>query len=212
MTLPVETLDALFVADERIGNAILRPATLAHLVAMDALLGIGIGGLILRKDALLAAWILTLDYPGCVRAVRDDKWTLAAFKEWVAKCGCTADECFLSANAILANATSTYVPGAGGESGEAVYSTPHGFGYPLEIAEFLCHEYGWDFARALDEPLVRIYGLVNCARQRNGGKNGDFDYFERILQRQFSDAKAAAEKTKAEEDVEATTVGDGDGK
>ena len=212
MTLPVETIDALFVADERVGNAVLRPATLAHLAAMDAL-GVGVCGLVARKDALLAAWVLTLDYAGCVRAVRDEKWTLAAFKAWVAKCGCTADECFLAVNAVVAHAASTYVPGAGGEGdGGSVYSTPHGFGWPLEVAEFLCHEYGWDFARAMDEPLVRVYGLVNCARQRNGGRNGDFDYYERILQRQFKEAKAAAEKTKAEADADAApTVADGGG-
>lgn len=135
MTLPVETLDALFVADERVGNAVLRPATLAHLAAMDAL-GVGVCGLVARKDALLAAWVLTLDYAGCVRAVRDEKWTLAAFKAWVAKCGCTADECFLAVNAVVAHAASTYVPGAGGEGdGGSVYSTPHGFGLPQEVAD-----------------------------------------------------------------------------
>lgn len=64
--------------------------------------------------------------------------------------------------------------------GAPISFTPHGLGWPLRLAEQLCAEYGWPFEAALKTPLARAWALDACARERHGGKHGDFDYIERI--------------------------------
>ena len=58
-------------------------------------------------------------------------------------------------------------------------ATPYGLGWPLELAESLCAEYGWRWQEALDTPVVTVWALVAAARQRKGGRHGGIDYIER---------------------------------
>lgn len=204
--LPIETLNALFVAGEGVGNVTLRPATLAHLAAMEAF-GVDVSKGIAFEKTHLVAWILTLDFEGCSRAILDDFFARSEMARWMEGARCSAAVLYPLVVRVLQRAFSAYVAGADdGKDGATTYSAPRGFGYPLEIAEFLCHEYGWTIEEAMNAPLARVYGMMNCARQRSGGKNGDFDYYERILQRAFKDAKNAAERAAAD------SAGDNGGK
>jgi len=65
-------------------------------------------------------------------------------------------------------------------------------------AECLCHEYGWTLDAALDTPLATAYALINCARQRNGGKNGGPDYYGRV---QMAEAARAFRKAREERET-----------
>ena len=59
--------------------------------------------------------------------------------------------------------------------------TPDGLGWPLELAGFLCAEYGWTFEYALATPLCRAFALQAVSRVQHGGKHGGPDYVERTL-------------------------------
>ena len=49
-----------------------------------------------------------------------------------------------------------------------------GYGWLLEIAEYLRHEYGMAFETAAEMPLARMCALLACARVRGGGKARGF--------------------------------------
>ena len=68
---------------------------------------------------------------------------------------------------------------AGHVEGERTVFSPSGYGWPLEMAERMMHEYGLTFDEAAAMPMVRIYSLLACARIRGGGKAGGPDYWER---------------------------------
>ena len=93
-----------------------------------------------------------------------------------AKCG--LKELSKAVETVLNTAFATYVKPAAQKDAPKLL-TPHGLGWPLEFAEFLCAEYGWSWRDALDTPVVTVYALAAAARQRTGGKHGGFDYLER---------------------------------
>lgn len=184
--LPVETINALFASPVKVGKTTLKPVTLAHIAAFAAL-GITNDSGIDVEHALLASWLLTMDSDGLAVVVNGGGTD--GFEDWTRRTNPDAYELFPVVNRMLLEAYSTFVPGQDdGKQAESVFSTPTGFGYSLEFAELLCHEYGWDFHRAINTPLVLANGLVCCARKRNGGKNAGPDYYERI---QLGEAKAA---------------------
>ena len=81
-------------------------------------------------------------------------------------------------------AFSTYVKPPKAPAGARVRQGPHGFGWPLEVAEFLCGEYGGSWREALATPVVTAFALVAVSRQRHGDEPGGFDYMERIKGRE----------------------------
>ena len=78
----------------------------------------------------------------------------------------------------------------GHSEGKTVNFTQRGYGWPLEIAEWLMHEYGMGFGEAASMPLVRVYSLLAVARIRNGGKAGGPDYWDRATIAAMKESKA----------------------
>jgi hypothetical protein len=64
-----------------------------------------------------------------------------------------------------------------------------GLGWPFEVAEFLCAEYGWLFADALALPVATALALMTASHQRNGGKFRGMDWMQRIAARKIREKK-----------------------
>lgn len=182
--LPVETVLALFPEGRTVKRrwprrAIrLRPMTLAHAAAMEAQ-GCGIlDGFLRDADALMAAWVLTLDYGRTVRAANGDLGGMMAFAKGCK--GVLAEVC-VAVNMAVADALKPFVP-AKGDGGVNVLKDglPNGYGWPLEVAEALCSRYGWDFDKALRVPLARALALMAVGRANAGCEAGGPDYYNRI--------------------------------
>lgn len=182
MTVPVENYYAAFPASYRAGNVTVGPLTLGGAIRL-AHEGIDCGAAVSRDKVLMAAFVLSgeTDYKRFLRRV---------------KCG--LQELSNAVEMCLNNAFETYVKPPPPPKGARVHTGPHGFGWPLEIAEFLCGEYGWSWRDALATPVVTAYALVATSRQRHCSEPGGFDYMERIKSREVHERKRrAAEKAKA---------------
>ena len=153
---------AAFPPSRRAGNVVLRPLTLAGAVRLGEI-GVDCGEPVARDKLMEVAFILS------------------GGREWrrflrQAKCGLS--ELSRAVEAVLNDAFATFVkpmPAKGG----TIHLTPHGLGWPIEYAEWLCAEYGWGWGEALQTPVATVYALEAAARQRNGGSHGGLDYNQR---------------------------------
>lgn len=175
--LPLETVLAVFPETSRQGGCT-GPLTLAHVVAMEAI-GVEVGVDAQGEKAFLAAWLLTLRPGELGGVVADGEKARASFAKWAETHDADEAETARRVNAVVDAALLPYVRGGGGSTA-CVSAGPQGYGWPLEYAEMLCHEYGMKFEDALATPLATAFGLAACARARNGGKAGGPDYYERI--------------------------------
>jgi len=162
MQVPRENWLAAFPPDVRAGNVVLRPLTLAGAIRLGEA-GLDCGRAVPREKLFEAAFVLSgeTDYRRFLRR---------------AKCGLR--ELSAAVETVLNDAFATVVRPAA-QKNATKHLTPHGLGWPLELAEFLCAEYGWSWREALDTPVVTVYALAAAARQRTGGRHGGFDYLER---------------------------------
>lgn len=162
MQVPPENWLAAFPPVVKAGRVVLRPLTLAGAIRLGAA-GLDCGKAVPREKLFEAAFVLSgeTDYRRFLRRT---------------KCGLRA----LSAavETVLNDAFATAL-GPAARKNATKHLTPHGLGWPLELAEFLCAEYGWSWQEALETPVVTVYALAAAARQRTGGKHGGFDYVER---------------------------------
>lgn len=162
MTVPAEDFIAAFPPDARAGNVTLRPLTLGGAIRL-AREGVDCGAAVPRDLAVRAAFVLSGE-PDYRRFLRR------------AKCGlqqlCNAIE------KVLNDAFETYIKPAD-RQGSTQSLTPHGLGWPLELAEFLCAEYGWSWRDALDTPVATCWALLAACRQRHNVQRGGLDYMER---------------------------------
>ena len=194
--LPVETMLALFPGGTevcrtgRFAALRLRPFTLAHAAALEAW-GCDLGANLDESRSLIAAWLLSKRPPEVASAMLDMERSAKEAGRWVrgkAKCVARISK---AVNGHIVAAFKTYV--APKKDGGCAYSAPRGFGWPLEIVEALCGEYGWSLDDALATPVATALALVSVARQRHGGENGGPDYYERIMIREIN----AMQETKA---------------
>lgn len=162
MQVPPENWLAAFPPDVKAGNIVLRPLTLAGAIRLGAL-GLDCGKAVPREKLFEAAFVLSgeKDYSRFLRR---------------AKCGLKALS--TAVETVLNGAFATVLKPAA-QTNATTCLTPHGLGWPLELAEFLCAEYGWSWQESLAMPVVTVYALMAAARQRTGGKHGGFDYIER---------------------------------
>jgi len=172
VTIPCENGLAFFPPSRTAGNVTLSPLTLAGAVRLAGL-GVDIGLPIPRERVFEVAAVLVDD--GTVCDGRARRPAAAAFLRRV-KVG--LKELSIAVETTLNDAFATYIESAPAKGG-TVRLTPHGLGWPLELAEFLCAEYGWRFDDAAATPVARAFALVAAARQRNGGRHKGFDYVER---------------------------------
>lgn len=185
--LPFETILAVSPpsAEVKLGlfrTLRLRPMTLTHAVAMEAF-GCSLDGNLDDSHSLIAAWILSRDSRELTDVIIDSAKPAAArrmvrFVRAVAK---KTRDVRDAVNRHVEISFKTYVQGRRADRGsQLMASGPEGFGWPLEIAEHLCGEYGWSFDQAMNVPVARALALVSVGRIRLGGESGGPDYYQRI--------------------------------
>lgn len=173
MTLPVEDFIAAFPPSVKAGNVTVGPMTLEHAILMGAF-GVPLDEKVpIPEDKVVAAALIlstkSWESPPCE----------CDFRRFARRLKCGAKELQEAVESCRAQAVSTYIKPRPPEGG-VQRTDPHGLGWPIEIAEFLCGEYGWSWRTALETPCATAHALVAAARQRNGGKHGGFDYVERV--------------------------------
>lgn len=174
MTLPAENFVAAFPPSRKAGNVTLNPLTLGGAIKLSRE-GVDCGKTVPKDRVFNAAFVLSgeSDYNRFLRR---------------AKCG--MQELCNAVETNLNDAFATFIkPGKDNNATETV--TPHGLGWALELAEFLCAEYGWSWTDALNTPVATAWALIACSRQRHGAPKGDFDYVERQYE---ADLKAGRAK------------------
>lgn len=187
MTLPVEDFIAAFPPSVRAGAVELGPMTLEHAVLFGAF-DIPLDEKIPVPAAKVptAAMILSSRRWGRVPGELD-------FRRFARRLNGGQKELAAAVESCRSLAMSTYIAPRPAE-GETRRTDPHGLGWPLEIAEFLCGEYGWGWQVALETPCATAHALVAACRQRYGGLHGDFDYVERARSQEVHSRKERARR------------------
>lgn len=193
MTVPVENYFAAFPASYRAGNVTVGPMTLGQAIMLGAFDVPLAADVPIPADKLtIAAMLLTAEW----RAV-DHLPGEKDFKRFAKRLKADCKELREAVEAARAFSFSTYVKPPPPPKGARINKGPHGYGWPLEVAEFLCGEYGWSWREALATPVVTAFALVAASRQRHGDEPGGFDYMERIKSREVHERKRrAAEATR----------------
>ena len=193
MTVPVENYFAAFPASYRAGNVTVGPMTLAQAVLLGAFdVPLAADVPIPDDKVIIAAMLLSPEW----REQREAP-TEADFKRFAKRVKANGGELAEAVTRARSFAFSTYVKPPPPPKGTRVNKGPHGCGWPLEVAEFLCGEYGWSWRDALATPVVTAFALVAASRQRHGDEPGGFDYMERIKEREVHERKRrAAERAK----------------
>lgn len=162
MDVPRENVIAAFPPSVKAGNVVLRPLTLGGAIRL-AERGISTNVRVPKDRLFDAAFVLSGE---------------ADLKRFLRRAKCGLQELSNAVENVLNTAYETFVkPSSTG--GGVGHATPHGLGWPLEFAEWLCAEYGWSWKDALDTPVATVYALAAACRQRNGGRHAGLDYIER---------------------------------
>ena len=179
--VPVENLLAVFPARVRAGGVELSPLTIRDAVLL-AVYGVDFTREIRGEFAVLAGAVLS----GAVSAEdladgRRAGKALSAFARPYRRLlfPRRMSELERGVNEIVDKAFATRVLVLGNVA--RISLTPSGLGWTLEIAETICHEYGWSWEETLRTPVATAYALLAAAHRRNGGKFGGPDYIERIV-------------------------------
>ena len=182
---------AVFPPTFRVGGIRSGAPTLYHAVALE-MLGIDpFGGDIDAANAWCAAFVLSKSPSEIRDFMSSGSPDMEAVKEWIDKCGVGVSEMVSAVRSTLRSASVTYVPGKSKDAGQVM---PSGFGWPLEMAESICHEYGISFDEAMSVPTCRAFAMMACCRARNGGEAGGPDYYARVLVNQIRAMKAQSKE------------------
>ena len=188
---PIENVIAAFPPSFAAGNVTLRPLTIGGAIRL-AEIGVDVTKTPVPTDKLFkAAFVLTT---GCevekaggggqrnsnLRCPPPPFLSTSHYRRFLRHAKCGLKELSSAVEAALNAAFATRIPPM--EDNRApTQLTPSGLGWPLELAEWLCAEYGWHFAEVMDLPLAAAFALQAAARIRYGGKHGGPDYIERTL-------------------------------
>jgi len=176
MTLPCENVFAAFPSPCRAGNATVGPMTLAQAILLGAFdIPLKASSPVPPEKVATAAMLLSPEWRSADRLPDDIDFRRFA-RRLKADCKALAE----AVENARAAAFTTYVEPPKPAKSARVRATPHGYGWPLEVAEFLCGEYGWTWREALATPVVTAFALVAASRQRHGDEPGGLDYVERI--------------------------------
>ena len=187
MTVPCENVFAAFPTAHVVGNATLGPMTLAQAVLLGAFdVPLSVEVPVPADKVVIAAMLLSPEWRDADRLPGETD-----FKRFAKRLKADGNELKSAVESVRAFAFSTYVTPPKPPKGSRVRATPHGYGWPLEVAEFLCGEYGWSWRAALATPVVTAFALVAASRQRHGDEPGGFDYIERIKEREVHERKRA---------------------
>lgn len=193
--MPYETIYATFPPSMKIcdggkfDNLRLRPITIGDAVILAAC-GCDMGAEFDEPHALVAAWILTRPLEDAISTMLDMGAIVEETQRWMRSVAEVVPLVAKAVNGHIAATLSLFVPPAR-EKKRASF-TLTGYGWPLEMAEAVCAEYGWTVADALKTPLATAFAFMAAANQRHGGKAGGPDYYERQFVKAIADAKTKA--------------------
>ena len=157
----------------------LHPVTIGRAAAME-LFGCGLlNGRLNASQALLAAWILSVDEDRVADIANGDMVGGASF---VKSLGGSVAKVTHAVNVLVGEAMLPFIPPKAEEGVVELIDDglPKGNGWPLEIAEAICAHYGWNFDEVMNIEVQRALALIAVGRQRNGGGSGGPDYYDRI--------------------------------
>lgn len=192
--LPAETILAVFprggvvIRTGLFSRLKLHAATLAHAVALEAY-NCASDMYLTDANCIKAAWILSHSADEVRELVEGGGRPIS--RSWMRAATRHLDKVRAAVVSLLSNAYITYVPpkredGAVQEINSMGVSG-HGYGWPLEIAEALCAEYGWSFETAIRTTVGQALALVSVKRGRHGEAGGP-DYYDRIREQRMRDA------------------------
>lgn len=196
--LPSETMLALFPRGVMVCRAglfrriRLHAVTLAHAAVLEAY-GCPLGPWHPEPKALVAAWILSHPASEVGDLVRAGPEKGA--KKFLRRLGKCARTVANATNAHMASALTTFVPPKSDGAAIVDDGLGRGYGWPLEVAEALCAEYGMAFDDALGTDVARALALLTVRRGRNGMAGGP-DYFDRIRLKRLEEAGIIRKKGK----------------
>lgn len=176
MEIPREDWLAAFPPSRAAGNVTLKPLTLAGAIRLGER-GIPISRRVPEGKVAEAAFVLSGG---------------GDFARFCRRARCGLKELARAVEATLNDAFSTYVRPYVAGGGAVRNLTPNGLGWPLELAEWLCAEYGWRWGEALETPVVTVYALAAACRKRNGGRHAWLDYIERQYSADLKAGRAKA--------------------
>ena len=182
--LPFETKLALFprrALDVRLGpfrRIRLHPVTIGRAAAMEMFDCGLLNGKLNASQALLAAWILSVDED---RVADIANGNVAGGASFVKRLGGSVAKVAHAVNVLVGEAMLPFIPPKK-EDGAAEIDDglPKGNGWPLEIAEALCAHYGWPVDYVMGMEVQRALAFIAVSRQRNSGGSGGPDYYDRI--------------------------------
>ena len=180
--LPRETKLAMFPAGRTVRckwpfrPIHLPPLTIAHIGVLE-ILNVGIlGNFIDDAKALMVAWIISLPPSKLARVAGGD---MSGAEKYCRRFSGHIKELSIAVNGLVAEAFLPFVPAKGDDSAISD-GLPHGFGWPLEIAEALSSRYKMSFSDALNTPMATALALIAANRHNAGGVSGGPDYYDRI--------------------------------
>ena len=181
MPLPIENVIAAFPPSVKAGNVTLHPLSIGGAIRL-AEIGVDAKKTPVPKDKLFAAaWIISEGgTPSPHSFTPRGGGVPPALKKFLRRARCGLKELANAVEDVLNQAFSTFIPPMQQKDAPAQL-TPDGLGWPLELAGFLCAEYGWTFEYALATPVCRAFALQAVSRVLHGGKHGGPDYVERTL-------------------------------
>lgn len=192
MTVPCENVFAAFPTSQRVGGAELGPMTLAQAIMLGAFdIPLAVEVPVPADKLIIAALLLSKEWRAADH-LPDER----DFKRFAKRLKADGNELKEAVESVRSFAMSTYVKPPKPPKGARVRTGPHGYGWPLEVAEFLCGEYGWTWREALATPAVTAFALIATSRQRHGDEPGGFDYMERIKDREVKERKRRAAAAK----------------
>ena len=165
MPLPIENVIAAFPPSVKAGNVTLHPLSIGGAIRL-AEIGVDAKKTPVPKDRLFAAAFV-------LSGEKD-------LKRFLRRARCGLKELENAVEDVLNQAFSTFIPPMQQKDAPAQL-TPDGLGWPLELAGFICAEYGRTFEYALATPVCRAFALQAVSRVLHGGKHGGPDYVERTL-------------------------------
>ena len=186
MELPIEIAAAAFPQPVRAGSLVLRPLTVGMACELVAY-GVDASAAVPTEKLAAVAFVLNGHFGG-----RGGLAAMGEFERFLARIDCGLDELQKAVETVLNAALRPYVA----PRSERRNAVPKGadaltgLGWPFEVAEFLCAEYGWSFRDALATPVATAFALEVACRQRHGGRHAGLDYIERQYRRDLKSGKA----------------------
>ena len=171
----------------RVGKTSLGPITIAHVVAMESF-GIVVSDRNLNDptNSCIGLWLISKPINE-LSSIVNGMTESSEITKWMERFGIKTEECSGVLNTLMSDAFKTYVPPKPDSTKVQLDDIGEGYGWPLEIAECIAHEYGLDLRSVFEWPLSTAFASIATMRQRSGGEAGGPDYYGRIRDQRMAE-------------------------